>query len=121
MTTLIDWLNENRFVPEEVWPEGDDTPTYYSRVVGTEFGFTIKVQVKESKWIKDWTPYGHTEWVPCDPPRVSLYLPHSCDEWVIVDTDDTEQRRVAEAFSRESLSASLLFWRTLTVIEGGLR
>jgi hypothetical protein len=120
MTTLIDWLNENRFVPEEVWPEGDDTPTYYSRVVGTEFGFTIKVQVKESKWIKDWTPYGHTEWVPCDPPRVSLYLPHSCDEWVIAPYGEGygegEGREVANSFAVGAIDAAILFNRTLDLI-----
>jgi hypothetical protein len=63
--------------------EGDDPDPRDPWVAELSGGFTIKVETHQYKWEPDGTTYGRSVYTPLDVPKVSLYLPHQCDEWDI--------------------------------------
>jgi hypothetical protein len=51
-----------------------------------------------------------------DPPQVSLYLGHSCDEWVVADAHCEDPAAVAKSFARAAQQGAALLEQALAVV-----
>jgi hypothetical protein len=86
--------------------EDDDPDPRDPWVAELSGGFTIKVETHQYKWEPDGTTYGRSVYVPLDVPKVSLYLPHQCDEWDIAWGAAEEAAEEAAAFARKAQQAA---------------
>jgi hypothetical protein len=94
----------------------DEDTSDFLAYAGKHDLFAIKVSTHVYDWSKERGSFMRER----ETPTVSLYLPHSCDEWVIAPYGEGygegEGREVANSFAVGAIDAAILFNRTLDLI-----